>query len=190
MAPRVSLFDRLSLLELAPWVGIGALAIAGFELVRLSLSRWWSIRVRRAQQSRAQRGEREAETLLADAGFRVIGRQVPATMMLVVDGRPLETVVRADLLAMRGGQRYVAEVKTGRVAPRIESASTRRQLLEYRLAYDVDGVLLVDAELGTVREITFPLLALAPRRGAPTLALLAIGLAGLAVWVSYAALRP
>ena len=33
----------------------------------------------------------------------------------------------------------VAEVKTGRLAPRIDTPATRRQLLEYRLAFDVDG---------------------------------------------------
>ena len=59
------------------------------------------------------------------------------------DGR---TLLRADLLVTRNGRRYVAEVKTGRTAPRLDCAATRRQLLEYRIAFGVDGVLLVDAE--------------------------------------------
>jgi hypothetical protein len=41
------------------------------------------------------------------------------------------------------------------VAPRIETSATRRQLLEYGLAFDVDGVVLVDAEAERVRTITF-----------------------------------
>jgi hypothetical protein len=49
----------------------------------------------------------------------------------------------------------VAEVKSGKLAPRIETAATRRQLLEYRVAFDVDGVLLVDEEAGRVSEIVF-----------------------------------
>jgi hypothetical protein len=56
-----------------------------------------------------------------------------------------------------GGLRYVAEVKTGAFAPRLETAATRRQLLEYRIAFDVDGVLLVDADAERVRLVEFPL---------------------------------
>jgi hypothetical protein len=52
----------------------------------------------------------------------------------------------------------VVEVKTGALAPKIETSATRRQMLEYRVAFDVDGVLLVDAESGTVHEVTFPTL--------------------------------
>lgn len=37
-------------------------------------------------------------------------------------------------------------MKTGKLAPRLDHAATRRQLLEYRVAFGVDGVLLVDAE--------------------------------------------
>jgi hypothetical protein len=53
--------------------------------------------------------------------------------------------------------RYIAEVKTGRAAVRLDTAATRRQLLEYRVAFDVDGVLLVDAEAGEIRLVEFPL---------------------------------
>ena len=65
---------------------------------------------------------------------------------------------RADYLATRDGSRYVVEVKTGAQAPRIETSATRRQILEYRIAFDVDGVVLVDAEAGSVHEMTFPAL--------------------------------
>jgi hypothetical protein len=49
----------------------------------------------------------------------------------------------------------VAEVKTGEVAPRLSTAATRRQLLEYRVAFDVDGVLLVCPERGTIQRVDF-----------------------------------
>jgi hypothetical protein len=70
--------------------------------------------------------------------------------------------VRADYVVGVSGRRYVAEVKTGVFAPRLETAATRRQLLEYRIAFDVDGVLLVDAETERVRLIEFPLPPAAP----------------------------
>jgi hypothetical protein len=50
-------------------------------------------------------------------------------------------------------------VKTGRQAPRLGHADTRRQMLEYQLAFEVPGVLLVDAESGRVREVRFPVTA-------------------------------
>jgi len=71
---------------------------------------------------------------------------VPGQWTVHADGEPMEVSLRADLLVTRNGRRYVAEVKTGRAAPRLDCAATRRQLLEYRIAFGVDGVLLVDAE--------------------------------------------
>jgi hypothetical protein len=53
------------------------------------------------------------------------------------------------------------------VAPKIETAATRRQLLEYRVAFDVDGALLVDADRGRVSTVTFPRLEERVSPGAP-----------------------
>jgi hypothetical protein len=80
------------------------------------------------------------------AGYQILGRQVEGGWTVHADGEPLDVDLRADLIVSRKGRRYVAEVKTGRVAPSLDCAATRRQLLEYRVAFGVDGVLLVDAE--------------------------------------------
>lgn len=107
------------------------------------LTRTWKARSR---ARRATAGEVRAETLVMRAGYEVLARQVPGRWTVHADGEPMEVALRADLLVSRAGRRYVAEVKTGRVAPRLDCAATRRQLLEYRVAFGVDGVLLVDAE--------------------------------------------
>ena len=65
--------------------------------------------------------------------------------------------LRADYLVGHGALVFVAEVKTGLKAPRVETPGTRRQLLEYRIAFDVDGVLLVDVDAGRIQAVTFPL---------------------------------
>ena len=44
--------------------------------------------------------------------------------------------------------------------------ATRRQLLEYALAYDVDGVLLVDMTAGRLHQVEFPTL---DRRAPPAI---------------------
>lgn len=111
----------------------------------------------RRNAARARRlgveGEARAEALLAAAGFRVIERQVSAAYALRVDGRPALARVRADFLVERRGRRFVADAKRGPEASSATKPATRRQLLEYRHAYAVDGVLLVDAERGAVHEI-------------------------------------
>jgi hypothetical protein len=151
----------------------GGVGLALVQTVRL----WWSRaavtwRLGR-QQRRAADGERRAEPLLERRGYVIEARQQVGSWRLGVAREELAVEVRADFIVRRGRRRLVAEVKTGRHAPLLESAATRRQLLEYRFAFAVDGVLLVDVEAGRVEEVRFPLPA-APRP------------APLAVWMALA----
>ena len=111
--------------------------------------------IRRRRQARAREGEDEAEALLEEQGFEVLDRQVRRCWVVCVDGVEHEVEVRADLLAEKGGRTWVVEVKTGDVAPDPLHPATRRQLLEYGLVFGV-GVLLLDAEAGTLVEVEFP----------------------------------
>ena len=126
------------------------------ETARLHGARWLAGLRQRARSRRAVRGERDAEKLLRRMGYRILARQVEERWAPTLDGDPSEIALRADLLVGREGRRFVAEVKTGEVAPSIQSAATRRQLLEYRMAFDVDGVLLVLPERGAVHAVDFP----------------------------------
>jgi hypothetical protein len=133
-------------------VATALLAVLGYRAVA---RRWHSWHARRRMQ-RAADGEARAATLLRRRGFEVQDAQVPGSFVLHVDDAPHTVRLRADLIVQRRGRRYVAEVKTGAVAPRPDHRATRRQLLEYGMAYDADGVLLVDAERGAVHEVRFP----------------------------------
>jgi hypothetical protein len=133
-----------------------ALAFAAVQTARLWWARFaprWRLR-RRAR--RALAAERDAERLLGRAGYRVVDRQVAAALDYGVEGAPVAVTVRADLLVRRGGRTFVAEVKSGQIAPRLRTPATRRQLLEYAHAFDVDGVLLVDPERGRVVDVEVP----------------------------------
>jgi hypothetical protein len=141
---------------LAVLAALGVL-VAVVQTVRLALRGALARRALRQRCERAALGEERAAGLLARRGYEVVGRQTPGAWIVRVDGRDLRVDVRADYVVERAGRRFVAEVKTGRAAPHVESAATRRQLLEYRVAFDVDGVLLVDAESDAVREVEFPL---------------------------------
>lgn len=125
---------------------------------------WWSAtrgsRRSRWRNRRAQGAESEAERLLEQEGYRLLERQVAGSFMMEIDGRPVQVSCRADLLVERGGLVYVADVKSGRSAPDPTFPATRRQLLEYLIAYDVDGVLLVDMEARRVHAVSFPAIAL------------------------------
>jgi hypothetical protein len=133
------------------WVAVAAAVIA------LWLAAMWrrlrgSWRAKR-RAARAGAGEDRAALLLEAAGFTIVERQACVTWAPLVDGEPCATALRADYLVERDGELLVAEVKTGEAAPSIETAATRRQLLEYSIAFAVDGVLLVCPERGEGGEI-------------------------------------
>jgi hypothetical protein len=158
-------------------------------LVLLWARVWWrNTRGRflaRTRSRRARDGEKASESLLEDLGYEIVARQARGSIAVAVDGVELEIGLRADLIATRNGLRYVAEAKTGTFAPRIETPATRRQLLEYRIAFDVDGVLLVDPEAGRVREVVFPRL-LEPARSSAwrwVIPATLVAAAAAAIWV-------
>jgi len=141
-----------------PWIAASLAGLVGFELIR----HWVTKTIRGLRHRwiarRALRGEAHAEDLLIDAGYTIVGRQVERGYIVRIDGRSTRVVVRADLLVQDArGRTLVAEVKTGREAPRIENSATRRQLLEYRVAFDAPGVLLVDAGADTISDVRFPI---------------------------------
>lgn len=148
------------------WAVLAIVALAGalLALVLARLARGWrgSWRARR-RAARAGAGEDAAAGLLRRAGFRIVARQARVWWTPLVDGEPHEIELRADYLVEARGERLVAEVKTGDVAPRLATAATRRQLLEYLVAFAADGVLLVCPERGTIHRIEFPLVGV--RRG-------------------------
>ena len=137
------------------WVVAAVLVFAAYELARARVRRWLVARRMRAQSGRALGAEAWARRLLERKGYRILGAQVTTAYELLVDGRPLSIVVRADYVVERERKRFVAEVKSGELAPSLETSATRRQLLEYAVAFPVDGVLLVDAEAGLVHEVEF-----------------------------------
>jgi hypothetical protein len=75
---------------------------------------------------------------------------------VTIDGEDESWLVRADFIVDREGRRYVAEAKGGETSASLATAATRRQLLEYTLAFDTDGVLLVDAARGAIHTVSFP----------------------------------
>ncbi len=128
-----------------------AIAALTFALILIWLTRY---RRRRRFQSGAA-AERAAVDFARRNGYRVLSTQVAGKACIIVDGQPLESALRADLLLARWGRRYLGEVKSGHKAPNPQDRATRRQLLEYSLAFDVDGLLLFDMQAHRIRRIEF-----------------------------------
>lgn len=127
----------------------------------LALLGWFraATRVRRnnlARQRLARAGEEQAVGLLTDLGYAIVDQQLTSSWALTIDGQECPVYSRADMLVERKGHRWIAEIKTGTRAPDPTRPATRRQLLEYLLVFDVDGVLLVDMETRRVHEVVFP----------------------------------
>src|SRR5512146_2019365 len=100
-------------------------ALAGLAALQ-TLRLWWHVaRPRWALRARARRGaegEADAEPLLESLGYAIQARQSTGNWNVFVDGEEREITVRADYLVKRRGRRLAADVKTGRLAPRVENA--------------------------------------------------------------------
>jgi hypothetical protein len=106
--------------------------------------------------SRAHKKEAEAAVLLEGYGYRVLGSQVEGSIDLTQDGESLSATLRADYWVEKNGRSYIAEAKSGSKVIHVLDRGTRRQLLEYLVSYQVDGVLLVNTEDRIVSEVCFP----------------------------------
>ena len=109
--------------------------------------------------ARAQDGESSSEAQLHDAGFVILQRQAHAIWVPRIDGVAEPFELRADFLVqdIESQEILVAEVKTGELAPELSTAATRRQLLEYQLAFGVAAVLLVWPERQQLLRVEFPM---------------------------------
>mgnify|MGYP006283740325 CR=1 FL=1 len=143
------------------WFLVAGLSLA-FLLWRLGvhLRGFFDSQRRQQRLDRAMRAEEAGERLLERAGWSLVDTQVTRDWTIHVDEHELSVQLRADAIVERRGERCVAEFKSGLSAPQLKNSATRRQLLEYRLAYgvnaEIDAVLLVDIEAGRIRRLAFP----------------------------------
>ncbi len=102
------------------------------------------------------KAESAACKLLENLGYSILSTQPVLFLSLVLDQEKKKYKVRPDILVKKNGALFFAEVKTGRVAGNPLNRDTRRQLLEYSLASNSCGLLLVNMETKIVHTISFP----------------------------------
>ncbi len=89
--------------------------------------------------------EEKAAKYLQKHGYHIIDRQVRSDSSFFIDGKERSFKTWADFIAEKSGRKYLVEVKTGDDANPVH-ANTRRQLFEYSTLYDVNSLILFDAD--------------------------------------------
>lgn len=138
-------------------IRIAVLVVLIFAAGAFAMRTWLRLldRFQRKHRSKlAIAGETKAIKLLNRHGYQIESHQQRMSCSLSVDGEPVAFELIADFIVSKDGYRYVAEAKTGQGASPTHRG-TRRQLLEYALAFDVDGVLLVDMTEQCIHDIDF-----------------------------------
>ena len=108
----------------------------------------------RRSSIRGQVQEKRARKQLQKMGFKIIKDHPTAEVGWWIDGVWTVTMITADYLVQRDGEVGLVEVKSGRTASTTHR-KTRRQLLEYQHAFEVNAIFLYDAERSRLERIEF-----------------------------------
>lgn len=150
------------LLTIAIFVGVSAGIIwLGLRILKLARTGQLAIANAKKAQHGSIRGhiaERAARRELESLGFQIIKHQVETEIGWWIDDQWFETRITADYLVRRNGKNGIVEVKTGNES-KATHRHTRRQLLEYQVAFSIDEIYLYNADQNKLQRIDFgPLL--------------------------------
>lgn len=135
-------------------------SIAGILLLRYIILKIEKQRAQYRHSKKVLKGlkeEKRAAKLLEQHGYTVREFHPKVAYTLHVDNSSERITLELDYIVEKNNKKYVAEVKSGEHTSSILYAPTRRQLLEYAVATDFDGYLLVQTHTNTIQEIRFPI---------------------------------
>src|SRR5690606_14201434 len=121
----------------SPWARVLLL------LAVLSVVAWLTLRAHHRLDTRRRRrrahgaatAEKDAVALLQSHGYRVLQTQVEQLWQVRRGTDTIQVRLRADARVSRNGRQFIAEVKSGSLSANVRHGPTRRQLLEYAVAY-------------------------------------------------------
>lgn len=121
----------------------------------IKISNW--LRTKRLKQrfSKSRQAEKEAEKILRKKGYVIIEVQKCKPLLITIGDKIHRYLVRIDYLVRKRGKVYVVEVKSGEKIPYITNRETRRQMLEYYLAYQPSGIILLNMKNKSISEVKF-----------------------------------
>ena len=121
----------------------------------IKISNWSRAKKLRKRFSKSRQAEKEAEKILRKKGYAIIDAQKSKPLLITIGDKIHRYLVRIDYLARKRGKVYVVEVKSGEKIPYITNRETRRQMLEYYLAYQPSGILLLNMKNKSISEVKF-----------------------------------
>jgi len=121
----------------------------------IKISNWLRAKRLRKRFSKSRQAEKEAEKILRKNGYVIIDAQKSKPLLITIGDKIHRYLVRIDYLARKRGKVYVVEVKSGEKIPYITNRETRRQMLEYYLAYQPCGILLLNMKNKSISEVKF-----------------------------------
>lgn len=120
------------------------------------VTKWLLKRKLKRRFNRASDGEDEAISLLKSLGYHLLETQKSSWLSMWIDQEEHTYLVRPDAYVQKEGRLYLVEIKTGPQATNPKLAATRRQLLEYYHGFrEVEGILLINADLQQVVHVSF-----------------------------------
>jgi len=134
------------------WFALGFM-ILGALLEHGITTLWRNAKLRRRMKKGAL-AEKQAIRFLQKRGYRILDAQLQKTFTVEVNGEKQKMVVQADYLVRKKGKIYVVEVKSGKQGD-VALTHVRRQLLEYSMVYQPDGLILLDMAHHHLQEIRF-----------------------------------
>ena len=134
------------------------LVIIGIILVAYTtylLMKWWESYLGKKRFNKGNIAECKAKKLLKKNGFKILEEQYPLKHQFKINDQLITVDLAVDYLVEHKGVKYLAEVKSGKSAGRVQHKDTRRQLIEYHVINPFDGLLLVDMEYKTIQQVEF-----------------------------------
>jgi len=124
-------------------------------ILYIKISNWLRAKRLRKRFSKSRHAEKEAEKILKKNGYAIIDAQKSKPLLITIGDKIHRYLVRIDYLARKRGKVYVVEVKSGEKIPYVTNRETRRQMLEYYLAYQPSGILLLNMKNKSISEVKF-----------------------------------
>ena len=124
-------------------------------ILYIRISNWLRAKRLKKRFSKSRQAEKEAEKVLKKNGYVIIDAQKSKPLLITIGDKIHRYLVRIDYLVRKRGKVFVVEVKSGEKIPYITNRETRRQMLEYYLAYQPYGILLLNMKNKIISEVKF-----------------------------------
>jgi Holliday junction resolvase len=123
--------------------------------IYIKASHWINSNKLKKRFSRSRLAEKDAEKLLQKKGYAIVDIQKSKPILITIGDKIHRYLIRIDYLVRKKGKVYVVEVKSGEKNPYITNRETRRQMLEYYLAYQPNGIILLNMRNKSISEVKF-----------------------------------